>query len=158
MEDISRDGRFLLYHRINQLMALPLTAGAVPIALSDSAFAKDEGRFSPDGRSISYGSTESGAWQVYVASFPAFDNRRQVSLGGGVQARWRADGGENGRWAAVPLPRPRTTRARSHHGRGELAAAIEGVASSMGVPIASGLDRMVLPSGYAGTIHISRPS
>ncbi len=62
--------------------------------MGDSAFAKDEGRFSPDGRSISYGSTESGAWQVYVASFPAFDNRRQVSLGGGVQARWRADGGE----------------------------------------------------------------
>ena len=31
---------------------------------------------------------------MYVASFPTFDNRRRISLGGGVQARWRADGTE----------------------------------------------------------------
>jgi eukaryotic-like serine/threonine-protein kinase len=94
-EDVSRDGRFLLY-RLNgtRLMALPLTGDPRPIALSDSIFGRQEGRFSPDGRTISYGSTESGSWEVHVASFPAFDNRRQVSSGGGVQARWRADGRE----------------------------------------------------------------
>jgi Tol biopolymer transport system component len=54
----------------------------------------DSGRFSPDGRWIAYGSSESGTWEVYVAPFPAFDHSRQVSLRGGVQPRWRGDSRE----------------------------------------------------------------
>jgi hypothetical protein len=46
---------------------------------------------------------------VYVATFPGFEQRRQVSSGGGVQARWRSDGKElyylalDGTLMAVPL-------------------------------------------------------
>jgi hypothetical protein len=31
---------------------------------------------------------------VYVASYPALDNRRQISATGGIQPRWRRDGKE----------------------------------------------------------------
>jgi Tol biopolymer transport system component len=93
LDDVSSDGRFLLYHANNQLIALPL-AGGTSTAASDSISNKDSARFSPDGRWISYGSLESDQWEVYVASFPDFQNKKQVSLGGGMQARWRADGRE----------------------------------------------------------------
>jgi hypothetical protein len=49
---------------------------------------------SPDGRWIAFNSDESGAWEVYVARFPEFTDKRQVSVGGGVQPRWRRDGRE----------------------------------------------------------------
>jgi hypothetical protein len=35
-----------------------------------------------------------GDWEVYVAPFPKGDGRWQVSIGGGRQPRWRADGKE----------------------------------------------------------------
>jgi eukaryotic-like serine/threonine-protein kinase len=35
-----------------------------------------------------------GVGQVFVASYPALDNRRQVSATGGLQPRWRGDGKE----------------------------------------------------------------
>jgi serine/threonine-protein kinase len=94
LDDISLDGRFLLYHEHNQLMALPMTGSGAPFALGDASFGKDEASFSPDGRWVAYGSNESGAWEIYVASFPAFESRQQVSLGGGVLPRWRRDGRE----------------------------------------------------------------
>ena len=54
----------------------------------------DEFRLSPDERWIAYNSLESGRWEVYVASFPSFGGKRQVSSGGGCQAHWRKDGKE----------------------------------------------------------------
>jgi hypothetical protein len=57
-------------------------------------FGADEPHVSPDGRWIAYGSNESGRWEVYVASFPAFTGRRQVSIAGGGQPHWRKDGRE----------------------------------------------------------------
>jgi Tol biopolymer transport system component len=50
--------------------------------------------FSPDGRWIAYQSDESGADESYVQSFPAGNDRQQVSVGGGTQPRWRGDGKE----------------------------------------------------------------
>ena len=35
-----------------------------------------------------------GGWEVYLASFPGFTDRRQVSNNGGVQGYWRRDGKE----------------------------------------------------------------
>jgi eukaryotic-like serine/threonine-protein kinase len=75
-------------------MALPLSGERTPLVLGDSAYGKEEGRFSPDARWISYGSDETGGWEVHVATFPAFENRRAISLRGGTQGRWRADGKE----------------------------------------------------------------
>ena len=47
-----------------------------------------------DGRLIAYNSDESGRWEVYIATFPGFTEKRQVSLAGGMQPRWRRDGKE----------------------------------------------------------------
>ena len=92
---VSKDGCFVLYHLgRTTLAALPIHNDSGPVVLTDSLHARDEARFSPDGKWISYGSNESGRWEVYLASFPALQNRRQISANGGVQARWRADGGE----------------------------------------------------------------
>jgi Tol biopolymer transport system component/tRNA A-37 threonylcarbamoyl transferase component Bud32 len=93
LEDLSRDGKTLLLHRPDTLLALSLSGGAKPIMLARLK-AVDEVRFSPDGKQISYSSDESGVFQIYVASYPAMDNRRQISANGGMQARWRADGKE----------------------------------------------------------------
>jgi hypothetical protein len=49
---------------------------------------------SPDGRWIAYYADESGRAEVYVATFPAFNERRQVSNNGGVQPAWCKDGRE----------------------------------------------------------------
>ena len=43
---------------------------------------------------MAYNSDESGATEVYEASFPAFENKRQVSARGGGVPRWRGDGKE----------------------------------------------------------------
>jgi serine/threonine protein kinase/Tol biopolymer transport system component len=95
LNDISQDGRYLLYQRGNsRLMALPLTQGGASIPLTDSSHTRDEASFSPDGRWFAYGSNESGTWEVYVASFPESEKHTKISQQGGVQARWRADGKE----------------------------------------------------------------
>ena len=51
-------------------------------------------RISPDERWVAYSSFESGRWEVYVATFPAFTEKRQVSGSGGSQPFWRNDGKE----------------------------------------------------------------
>jgi hypothetical protein len=42
-------------------------------------------------RWIAFNSDESGTWQVYVASFPDFKWKRQVSSDGGMRFLWRRD-------------------------------------------------------------------
>ena len=49
---------------------------------------------SVDGRWVAFNSDESGQWEVYVATFPAFTSKKQVSSGGGAQPQWRDDGRE----------------------------------------------------------------
>jgi hypothetical protein len=71
-----------------------LSGNRKPVALMKSEFAKDEPHVSPDGRWIAYNTTESGRWEVYVAAFPGFTAKRQVSNNGGAQALWRKDGKE----------------------------------------------------------------
>jgi eukaryotic-like serine/threonine-protein kinase len=51
-------------------------------------------RFSPDGRWVSYQSTESGQAEIYVRPFPELGGQWQISAGGGTAARWRPDGKE----------------------------------------------------------------
>ena len=104
-EDVSPDGRYLLYAVSDpktgiDLWVLPL-AGAPgerkPVPYLQTQFAERQGQFSPDGRWIAYTSNESGAdqYQVYVQSFPAGAGKFQVSTGaGGTQPRWRRDGKE----------------------------------------------------------------
>ena len=51
-------------------------------------------RLSPDGRRVAYESQESHGTQVVVAAFPSFNEKRQVSVGGGSTPVWRPDGKE----------------------------------------------------------------
>lgn len=92
-EDWSEDGETLLIRRTDTLYALPMTADRKPVVLAGIKEI-DEVRYAPGGRQLSYGSNESGTWQVYVADYPSLDNRRQVSASGGRQARWKRDGKE----------------------------------------------------------------
>jgi eukaryotic-like serine/threonine-protein kinase len=57
-------------------------------------FQEGSPQFSPDGRWIAYGSTESGTPEVFVQTFPASGGKWQISTGGGFYPRWRRDGKE----------------------------------------------------------------
>jgi hypothetical protein len=65
-----------------------------PMPLLETDFDKDRPTISPDGRWVAYNSLESGRWEVYVAAFPGFTDKRQVSSAGGCQPHWRKDGKE----------------------------------------------------------------
>jgi hypothetical protein len=58
---------------------------------------------------VAYASDESGAWEIYVTSFPGAAGKWQVSRGGGTEPRWRGDGKEifymspSGMLMAVPV-------------------------------------------------------
>ena len=64
---------------------------------------------SPDGRWIAYMSDEGGDLQIHVASYPAFEHRRQISTAVGVQPQWSRDGRElfylavDGKLMTVPI-------------------------------------------------------
>jgi Tol biopolymer transport system component len=51
-------------------------------------------RLSPDGKSVAYLSLETGASEVFVASFPSFSIRRRVSDSGGTGVAWAKSGNE----------------------------------------------------------------
>jgi hypothetical protein len=72
--------------------------------------AEQQPAISPDGKWLAYTSDESKRQnEVYVRSMSADDLKYQVSTGGGVRPRWRADGkelfflGEDGKLMAVPV-------------------------------------------------------
>jgi dipeptidyl aminopeptidase/acylaminoacyl peptidase len=97
--DGSPDGKFILYwvddpKTGNDLWVLPLTGEPKPIPIIQTPFLEWNGRFSPDGRWISYSSNESGQSEVYVLPFPGPGQKWQVSVGGGSHPRWRRDGKE----------------------------------------------------------------
>jgi Tol biopolymer transport system component len=94
VEDWSQDGRFLLTHDTMTLSVLPLTGDRKPKPVYSSSFLKDAFHLSPDGRLIAYGELRERKWEVFVASFPAFQDIKQVSDAGGAQPRWRGDGKE----------------------------------------------------------------
>jgi Tol biopolymer transport system component len=104
--DWSRDGRFLLYSEVNgaqgeDLWLLEHPGGAPAerktIPFLATPFRESEGKFSPDTQWIAYTSDESGRSEVYVRAFQgtgAGAEKWIISVGGGSQPRWRADGKE----------------------------------------------------------------
>jgi serine/threonine protein kinase/Tol biopolymer transport system component len=93
--DWAPDGGALLYHSYprGDVQLLPLAARGGPTPVVASPYTDWVGVFSPDGRWIAYVSDESGESEVYVK--PAVGpGKFRVSLGGGLQARWRRDGRE----------------------------------------------------------------
>jgi hypothetical protein len=53
-----------------------------------------DGQFSPDGTWVAFLSNESGRNEIFIRPFPGPGDKLQVSVDGGVQPRWRADGKE----------------------------------------------------------------
>jgi Tol biopolymer transport system component len=97
--DWSPDGRYIVYASINpqtktDLWLLPQFGDRKPVSFLRTGANELQGQISPDGRWIAYTSDESGSWEVYVRSFPEGGSKQVVSIGGGVEPRWRGDGGE----------------------------------------------------------------
>ena len=92
----------------NHLELLPV-AGGEPTRFLTSKGSETNGQISPDGKWVTFASDESGAWEIYVTSFPGAAGKWQVSRGGGTEPRWRGDGKEifyiapSGMLMAVPV-------------------------------------------------------
>jgi Tol biopolymer transport system component len=52
------------------------------------------GKWSPDGRWVTYASDESGRWEVYVEPYPGPGPKVMISREGGYSPRWSRDGKE----------------------------------------------------------------
>jgi DNA-binding winged helix-turn-helix (wHTH) protein len=95
LDDWTADGRLLIVReRHRSVSALPMTREATLRRLVATPSMTDQSQVSPDGHWIAYQSVESDPVDVYAAEFPSFSGRRQVSIAGGSQPRWRADGKE----------------------------------------------------------------
>jgi hypothetical protein len=96
LDDWSRDGQWLAGHVRPQGpgILIPLAAGTSPIVFEDKVanIAVDETRFSPDGRWLAYGLLDGGDAEVFLTAVPPTGARWKVSVAGGAQPRWRADG------------------------------------------------------------------
>ncbi len=125
-EDWSRDGRYLIYAmnllgNSGDILALPLFGDRKPFPVVQSPAADDEPRLSPDGNWLAYNSNVSGVHQVYIISFPAGGQKRQVTSDGGSQPRWRRDGKElyylalDGKLMAVDITAGATVESGSPH-------------------------------------------
>jgi Tol biopolymer transport system component len=61
----------------------------------NTAFNESHGKISPDGRWLAYVTDQSGRDEVWIASFPSGESRRQVSTGGGgTVPQWNEGGTE----------------------------------------------------------------
>lgn len=91
-----RDGRFLIVGRPHgpayQLWAVAMNGTTEDIPLVTGLALADEPRFSPDGRWVIFHASVQAGPEVYAIAFPPTGERWQISSGGGVQPRWRADG------------------------------------------------------------------
>ncbi len=94
VEDWSADGRFLSYNFENDIWVMPLSGERKPFRYFQSRASEDEPQFSPDTRWMAYTSTESGTSEIHVRPFPGPGERVRISVQGGHQPRWRADGKE----------------------------------------------------------------
>jgi Tol biopolymer transport system component len=90
----SADGRWVVSVRTQDpanrqdLWIQRLQDGVAQRLAFNTPFNESHGKVSPDGRWIAYTTDESGKDEVWVASFPAGENRRQVSIGGGTLPQW----------------------------------------------------------------------
>ena len=95
----SADGKFILFTRSevktrNDIWVLPLEGDRKPVAYFQSSGDDHDAVFSPDGRWVAYRSTESTSPEIYLQTFPASGSKTPVSIKGGLNPRWRADGKE----------------------------------------------------------------
>jgi eukaryotic-like serine/threonine-protein kinase len=103
VQDISSDGRYLIYARRDNLSttgssfdiwAMPLSGDGKPFPLVQTPFDDIAASLSPDGKWLSYQNSESGRMEVYVTAFPSGGAKWQASVEGGWKPRWRRDSKE----------------------------------------------------------------
>ena len=97
----SRDGRFVIYTELDprtraDLWYLPMDNGKAgkPGVFLHSEANEMFGQLSPDDQWMAYTSDESGRREVYIRSFPSGEDPTKISIDGGEEARWKADGKE----------------------------------------------------------------
>ena len=73
---------------------LPLSGDRKPYPLFVTSANEQSGRFSPDGKWMSYVSDESGRPELYVVPFPGPGEKMQVTSGGSDDALWLGTSGE----------------------------------------------------------------
>jgi Tol biopolymer transport system component len=93
------DGQSIIYAQLNpktnvDLYLLSLSGEKKSTSWLQTNFIEAQARFSPNGRWIAYISNETEQFEVYVDSFPATGAKVVISIGGGSQPQWRADGRE----------------------------------------------------------------
>jgi eukaryotic-like serine/threonine-protein kinase len=95
LDDFSRDGKWIVFRGLDEASVRLLPYGEQkPQTVSLGTSRVDETHVSPDGHWVTFNSGESGDYEVYVAAFPSFQQKRQISVGGGSQPQWRGDGKE----------------------------------------------------------------
>jgi eukaryotic-like serine/threonine-protein kinase len=104
LDDISPDGRYLLYHKSGQPIALwiiPLAGDRQPVLYRQGQAGSLDGRFSSDGRWIAYTSQDAGRADIQVRAFAPDDTGLTthgflavVSTNGGTSPRWSSDSRE----------------------------------------------------------------
>jgi eukaryotic-like serine/threonine-protein kinase len=94
-DDWSPDGRLLLCRR-NDILAftVPVKDKIESDLVGDMPARKDQLRFSPNQKMVAYNQGRPPLTDVFIADFPGFTARTQVSLHRGVQPVWRRDGKE----------------------------------------------------------------
>ena len=90
---LSPDGRIVVYRTGKQdIWYRRLDGDSTPHPIAATSAAEYAPRLSPDGRWVAYSSDESGVQQIYVRPFPSLSGRYQVSVDGGSEPVWSADG------------------------------------------------------------------
>jgi len=91
-------------------LASPMPSGGATLVPMRTAYPKDNGVISPNGRWLAYESNESNQYQIYVGPFPDVDRGRwKVSTSGGRSPLWAPNGRElfyldtNGFLTRVPV-------------------------------------------------------
>ena len=96
----SRDGKYLAYHSVDlatgdrDMWYLDLSAEAEPLPLLQTGFDELVPQISPDSRYLAFQSNELGRCEVFVSRFPTGEDKRPVSVDGGIYPRWSARGDE----------------------------------------------------------------
>jgi serine/threonine-protein kinase len=91
---ISSDGKLAFFSENGDIWILPLDGQRIPRPFTQSRAIEYGPQLSPDGRWLTYGSNESGEYEIYVVPFPKQDGKWQVSTGGGFNPEWSRNGKE----------------------------------------------------------------
>jgi serine/threonine-protein kinase len=76
---------------VSQLAFLDLEDGTVAWVDGEGSY-RWGAAFSPDGKWVAYSSNETGAWEVWIRSYPDGSVVRQISDGGGIETVWSPSG------------------------------------------------------------------